>query len=156
MTSTSGVTTTYSYDQNGDTTGISSTTGVSTNLSYDSQARLSAVRLADGTTVVLAYNAQGQRVAYNVSKNGLTSEAEQLTYRGDELAQVAISNTLRYTDTYLYDPTGAPLELIRQTKNGGTLSTARYWYVLNGHGDVVALMDVTGTVVDSWLRHRSR
>ena len=39
----------YSYDQTGDTTGITSTGGISTTLS--------AVRLTDGTTVVLAYNA---------------------------------------------------------------------------------------------------
>ena len=35
-------------------------------------------------------------------------------------------------------------------RNVYTNVLTRYWYVLNGHGDVVALTDSTGRVVDSY------
>jgi RHS repeat-associated protein len=77
--------------------------------------------------------------------------AAQFTYRGADLGQALIvSGTTSYTDTYLYDESGNPLELLRQTKVGGNLSTARYWYVLDGRGNVVALTDVSGNVVDRY------
>ena len=50
----------------------------------------------------------------------------------------------------LTDGHGAPLELIRQTKVGNALTTARYWYVLDGRGNVVALTDSSGSVVDRY------
>src|SRR5579883_3515342 len=50
----------------------------------------------------------------------------------------------------LTDGHGAPLELIRQTKVGNALTTARYWYALDGRGDVVALTDSSGSVVDRY------
>ncbi len=61
-----------------------------------------------------------------------------------------MSGTQSYTDTYLYDQQGQPLELIRQTKSGSTLATARYWYEEDGRGNVVALTDASGSVVDRY------
>ncbi len=63
---------------------------------------------------------------------------------------MVFSGTTSYTDTDLDDGQGAPLELIRQTKVGNALTTARYWYVLDGRGDVVALTDSSGSVVDRY------
>jgi len=57
-----------------------------------------------------------------------------------------VQGTTTYTDTYLYRPDGTPLELLRQ--QGGT--TSRYWYVLDGRSNVIALTDVTGGVVDAY------
>jgi len=51
-----------------------------------------------------------------------------------------------YTDTYIYRQDGAPLELLRQV--GAT--TTPYWYVQDGQGNVVALTDQGGSVVDSY------
>ncbi|HVC81153.1 MAG TPA: hypothetical protein VNL35_11710, partial [Chloroflexota bacterium] len=66
-------------------------------------------------------------------------------YRGGQLAQtVTISGTTSYTDTYVYSQHGMPLELLR-TSNG---VLARYWYERDGLGNVVALTDVNGNVVD--------
>jgi RHS repeat-associated protein len=65
------------------------------------------------------------------------------------LAQAVVTSTrvtTPYTDTYLYTQDGAPLELLRQ-QNG---TTCRYWYVLDGRGNVVALTDSTGNVVDRY------
>ncbi len=137
----------YGYDQNGDTTAITTSTGsLNTQLSYDSQARPITVTLADGTQVVQGYNAQGQRASYTVSKAGVTSYAAQLTYRGAELGQAVVSGAQAYTDTYLYGPSGLPLELLRQ--QGGT--TSRYYYEEDGRGNVVAVTNISGTVVDHY------
>lgn len=62
------------------------------------------------------------------------------------MAQITVSGTGSYTDTYVYQQSGAPLQLLRTV--GGT--TTRYYYVLDGQGNVVALTDSSGTVVDSY------
>ena len=53
---------------------------------------------------------------------------------------------LAYTDTYVYQQDGSPLELLRQ----GAIATTPYWYVIDGQGNVVALTDQAGNVVDSY------
>lgn len=93
----------------------------------------------------------GQRAGYSVILGSTPTYSAQFSYRGGELGQaVIVSGTQRYTDTYLYDESGNPLELIRQTKVGSTLVTARYWYEEDGRGNVVALTDITGAVVDHY------
>src|SRR5579883_619868 len=99
----------------------------------------------------LRYNAAGQRSADSLYRGTTFTYGAQFTYRGAELGQaVVFSGTTSYTDTDLDDGQGAPLELIRQTRVGGSLSTARYWYALDGRGDVVALTDSSGSVVDRY------
>jgi len=138
----------YSYDGRGDTTSITRTGSVDTALSYDSQAKLRSVVLADDTRVTMGYNANGQRAQYTVSKDGVTSLEERFSYRGSELGQMTVvSGTQTYTDTYVYDPSGLPLELLRQPQGQ---PVQRYWYVLDGRSNVVALTDITGTVVDHY------
>ncbi len=92
----------------------------------------------------------GRRASYTVAKGGVVSLGEAFAYRGSELAQAAVTGTsvtAPYTDTYAYNAQGGPLELIRQQQGG---ATARYWYVLDGRGSVVALTDSTGSVVDRY------
>jgi RHS repeat-associated protein len=140
-------TTYYGYDTNGDTTSITNTSTISTGLSYDRQARLVGVTLQDGTSVSQSYNSAGQRASYVVSKPGQPTLSERFQYRGEELGQaVVVTGTTTYTDTYLYTQDGAPLELLRQ-QNG---TTNRYWYVLDGRGNVVALTDTSGNVVNRY------
>ncbi len=159
------------YDQHGNTTVISSTdlitTGyqVNTHLSYDAEQRPITITLEDHdaslptTTVTMAtvnfgYNALGQRSAYTSTTAGYPalSYAARMQYRDGQLAQaVIISGTATgnttYTDTYIYDQGGNPLELIRARSSG---VTDRYWYVLDGRGNVVALTDSAGKVVDRY------
>jgi RHS repeat-associated protein len=59
---------------------------------------------------------------------------------------VTVSGTVATTDTYIYNPNGSPLELIRQ-QNGETF---RYWYHTDKLGSVVALTDSSGNVVDRY------
>jgi len=117
--------------------------------------------MPDGSKVVLAYNdtqrVPGQRASYTATPNGAAqpSLVERFTYRGGELAQAGFSGTgvtTPYTDTYLYRQDGAPYELIRQTKSTGACgsATCRYWYLLDGRGNVVGLADKTGNVVDRY------
>ncbi len=138
----------YGYDQNGDTTAITTSSGsLNTQLSYDSAARPITITLADGTQVTQGYNAQGQRASYTVSNGGSTSYSAQFSYRGNELGQAVIVNGAQaYTDTYLYGPQGLPLELLRQ--QGG--ATSRYFYEEDGRGNVVAVTNISGTVVDHY------
>jgi len=143
----------YAYDGAGDTTSITNTSTLNRQLSYDAQARLVQITLGSPitSTVALAYNVFGERASYTVTPAGAgqPSLAEQFSYQGGELAQVAYTGTgvtTPYTDTYVYTQNGAPLELLRQT--GGTITP--YWYVLDGQGNVAALTNATGAVVDSY------
>jgi len=100
-------------------------------------------------TITLTYNAESLRASYSVTPSGALQPSlnEQFTYRGEQLAQtVTISGTTSYTDTYVYSQYGMPLELLR-TSNG---TTNRYWYERDGLGNVVALTDGNGTVVDQY------
>ena len=148
----------YSYDRQGHATGITDNSTFRRTLSYDAQGRLANVALgttgAVTETVALSYNAQGLRATYTVTPTGAAGPSliEQFHYRGTELAQVDYSGSgiaLRYTDTYLYRQDGAPLEVIRLQPQQGKV-TSRYWYVLDGRKDVVALTDAAGGVVDQY------
>ena len=73
---------------------------------------------------------------------------QQFTYRNGMLGQVRLtSGATAYTDTYLYTDAGAPYELLRTNGSG---ATSRYWYEVDGRGNVVALTDITGKVVDRY------
>jgi hypothetical protein len=52
------------------------------------------------------------------------------------------------SETFVYRPDGAPLELLYTPAKNDV--TQRYWYELDGKGNVVALTDATGTVVDRY------
>jgi len=160
-------TTSYGYDGHGDTTAITNSLGLmnpapknalNTHLTYDSQARPVQLtfldRVAPSTTTVtatvtLAYNPNGQRSEYTLAEPGQATLDEQFTYRGGMLGQLRVTKggTLLYTDTYLYTDAGAPYELLRTNGSG---ATSRYWYEVDGRGNVVALTDINGKVVDRY------
>ncbi len=56
------------------------------------------------------------------------------------------TGSVQYTDSYVYGQSGLPDHFDRQ-QNG---TTSRYWYETDGRGDVVAVTDVNGNVVDSY------
>jgi len=55
--------------------------------------------------------------------------------------------TAPFTETFVYRPTGSPLELLYQQAKQ---ATARYWYVLDGRGNVTALVNATGVAVNHY------
>jgi len=140
----------YGYDVHGDTTAITDGAKLNTHMIYDSQARPVQVTFLDHTTpatLTLAYNPDGLRAEYTLAESGKTTLDERFTYRGGVLGQMnLVQGSLAYTDTYLYTDAGAPYELLRQ-QNG---ATNRYWYEVDGRGNVVALTDVNGKVVDRY------
>ncbi len=164
--STGPLASSYGYDGSGATTAIVITpTGslptVRENLGYNAQGLLAGVSTSDGLSVTLGYNARGLRARIAVTDTALqewtplgplgkaaTRFTETVQYRGDRVGQVTVADAADpFDETFLYRPDGAPLELLYQ-RAGHPL--ARYWYVLDGQGSVVALVDATGSVVDRY------
>jgi len=153
-------TTYYGYDASGHTTSITAPVSgsltapgaINTGLGYDAAGRVQRVTLKDGRTMTLAYNAQGERASYSVVTGTTTTlYSAQFAYSGGALAQAIVysataSGNVQYTDSYVYDAAGLPDHFDRQ-QNG---TTSRYWYETDGRGDVVAVTDVNGNVVDSY------
>jgi len=160
--------TSYAYDGNGDTTEISNTIAVTaptskdaldTRLTYDAQARPVTISKggAQPLSIALGYDAEGRRARYTVTVSGTVTVDERFGYRGGALGSVSVvTATLNgdgsvkarggYNDTYITGPQGEPLEFVRVA--GG--ATNRYFYVLDGHGSVVAVTDASGKVVDRY------
>ncbi|MBS3989210.1 MAG: hypothetical protein KGZ44_04625 [Dethiobacter sp.] len=125
--------TAYTYDLNGNMT----SDGVRT-YSYDAANRLTEVR--QGATVIASYSydADGRRTSMTTSA-GTT----RFFYDGTStrvLYETNASGTL--LARYIYGPNNQLLAMIR----GGVT----YYYHYNGHGDVVALTDASGTVVATY------
>ncbi len=154
-------TTYYGYDARGDTTSITNTLGltnptrsgaITTSIADDAQGRPIAITFIDRgvpATATLTYNADGQRAGYAVTSGTRPTVSFRYQYRSGQLAQATVvsGGLTLYTDTYLYNQDGTPLEFLRATPGQGT---ARYWYVLDGRDSVVAVTDVTGKVVDRY------
>jgi len=166
------------YDAHGDTTSISNAVAQTANptdpgyikyarnetFTYDAEQRpITLTRLdsarVNGQTIVtpltatLQYNADGLRSDYLLTpdpRTGKTAVDTRFTYRDGELASATVTDitgTLLYKNTFIYGLGGEPLELIRTNPDK---TTSRYWYVLDGLGNVVALTDQTGKVVDRY------
>ena len=154
-------TTTYGYDNNGGTTDITDTTGLQYSLFYDASGHFMGAERNDSTTAVgikMEYNARGLRDAYTViapnTPATLPLFQEVMTYRGDQVGQVAVTGTTTtpFTETFVYRPDGSPLELLYQSEDGQGQDKPleRYWYVLDGQGSVFALVDGQGMPVDTY------
>jgi len=163
------------YDGHGDTTSISNPVSLTPNdpgynkyalaesFAYDAQQRPITVTRLDSTkvgtativtplTATMQYNADGLRADYLLTPDPRTGKQPvdtRFAYRSGQLASATVTDitgTLLYKNTFIYGAGGSPLELIRTDPTG----TSRYWYVLDGQGDVVALTSITGTVVDRY------
>ncbi|MDR6720566.1 RHS repeat-associated core domain-containing protein [Paenibacillus sp. 2003] len=135
---------TYTYDRNGNrySTGSGKVYGLKdAQYTYDSQNRLIKAT-GEGKTVTYSYNGDG--LLYE------RAEGEQQTrYYYDEQAKlmaeaVVNSGKAELTYAYIYDLYGQLWA--RQDKKTGKLE----YYQLNGHGDVVGLVDDTGKVLNSY------
>jgi len=164
--STGPLASSYGYDGSGATTAIAITpTGslptVRESLGYNAQGLLTGVSTSDGLSVMMGYNARGLRASIAITDTApqewtplgpvgqaVTRFTETVQYRGDRVGQVTVADAADpFSETFLYRPDGSPLELLYQ-RAGRPL--ARYWYVLDGQGSVVALVDATGSVVDRY------
>ncbi len=164
------------YDGHGDTTSISNPVALTDPTSagykkyalnesfgYDAEqrpilaTRLESTKVGTATivtplTATLQYNADGLRSDYLLTPDPRTGKAPvdtRFAYRDGALASATVTDNtgaLLYKNTFIYGPSGEPLELIRTDPT----STHRFWYVLDGLGSVVALTDQNGKVVDRY------
>ena len=146
---------TYHYNANGDVSEIDPS-GSALYLNYDSFSRLFDITrggTTPGAVASMRYDAAGHHADYQApvpatrTSPGGTKET-LFSYTGDKVAQTVTSDTTAPTifDRYSYRPVGSPLELLRTL--GGV--TTRYFYVVEGRRNVVALTDVGGNVVDRY------
>jgi len=151
----------YGYDAAGNTTAITTVNATANSttlraLTYDAQGHLTNVTSSDGVSVTVGYNARGLRATIAVSDahpntGPAASFSERLTYRSSRVGQVAVlEGTASFTETFLYRPDGEPLEVLYQNPSQGQPTPTPYWYVTDGRGDVVALTDNQGAVVDQY------
>jgi len=119
---------------------------------YDAANRVHSIILGTGSTVTMGYNAQGQRSRYQVTNAaGTLTLDERFGYSDGQVSLVqALTNDGQHckqgdtscAEVILYRPDGAPLELLYY--GPGSSTPARYWYVVGGRGDVVALCSEAG------------
>ncbi len=153
----------YGYDGSGNTVAVTDTAGASPSgqalseaLTYNAEGRLASAANTTGVTMTVAYNAQGLRSSiavtdahpeYNTPSS--TSFSETLQYRGGRVGQVTVTEPgqATFTETFVYRQDGEPLELLYTVAGQATV---RYWYETDGRGDVTALTNAQGVVVDQY------
>lgn len=142
-----GIVTTYSYDP--DTGNLASSThdpagaNATTRYSYGANGAqpnvLSGVSKPDGTTISFSYDADGNRTSKSVASGSTTTTVKDVYQLGLIAYETDGAGTL--LATFTYDSEGVPVSV----QVGADPATApRYYYVYNGHGDVVALVDSAG------------
>ncbi len=110
-----------------------------TTYTYDSNNRLKTAQLPNGMLITFAYDADGNRVSKTVTSGGTTTTVLDVYSQGRLVYQTDGSGNK--IASFAYDRNGVP-ESVDLTTSAGIV---RYYYVYNGHGDVVALVDVNGT-----------
>ena len=153
----------YAYDQSGNTTNITAPVSgsltapgaINTSLFYNAAGRVTqlAARYHDAPiSISIGYNPDGERNSYSAISGTQTLYSAQFSYSDGQLAQAVIvsattgGGTTSYTDSYVYRADGT-LDHFDRQQNG---TTNRYWYETDGRGDIVAVTDANGNVVDSY------
>jgi RHS repeat-associated protein len=142
-----GKVTNYTYDANGNLTqSVYDPSGANqqTSYTYDKNNRLTGVTEPNGTSVTFSYDADGNRVSKVVTSGGTTTTSNEVYALGHLDHQTDQNGTI--LATFTYDTSGEPTSVVVGAPTTGT----RYYYVYNGHGDVVALVDSNGTSVASY------
>ncbi len=124
--------TNYTYDTNGNLTSDGTKTYV-----YDNEDRLTAVKDSGGNTIAsFTYDSKGMRKT-------MTTAADTITFHYDENNNVVYETDSSNAVIASYTWNGN--QPVSMTRGGQT-----YYYQLNGHGDVVALTNSTGAVVNTY------
>ena len=120
------------------------------NMSWTQGRRLESIDGFGGNTILYSYNESGIRTGKTDLMEGLTYQYQMA---GDKMVAERCTETMSgdemYTSRYMYDSAGSIVSMIY---NG-----TEYYYVKNGQGDVIGLIDGAGTTVvnytyDSWGR----
>ncbi|TFE19324.1 RHS repeat domain-containing protein, partial [Cohnella luojiensis] len=134
----------YKYDDQG-----SLLTDSRSKYEWNALGQLTKVTFPDGFGEKYAYDMLGRRTSktqYN--HTGETQDVTNFTYKGDTWVITEERNELgEVTKSYTFDANDRPLSI--------TFKGETFWYVYNGHGDVMAMTDKDGTVAaryeyDAW------
>jgi RHS repeat-associated protein len=119
-----------------------------TSYGYDPSGRLNQVTEPDGTTIAFSFDADGNRVKKTVTTGGVTPSVTQVkdVYQSGRIAYQTDGAGVTLA-TFSYDSNGVPASV---QVGSDPSTTPRYYYVYNGHGDVVALTDANGNTVASY------
>lgn len=169
----------YTYDNNNNIKTVTDASGTST-YDYDKLNRLIKISKPNGQTVSYTYDARGNRkstvgnnpvnvveesYSYN-ALNQLTSaviSGQTTSYSYDPTGMRFKKTTPTTTTRYIYDKAGrviaeedgsnqgmqyiwGPDRLLIKKDNAGQ----KYYYIYNGHGDVVQILDTAGNIVNSY------
>lgn len=124
--------TSYQYDDNGNQTRVTEGSSVSS-YGYDNFNQLKAAILANGSAVNSKYDAFGQRI--EKMTNGVTTT---YYYDGQNVILEIGSSGNKARNVY-------GINLIARDDSSGAL-----YYQFNGHGDVVYLVDVNGSLINEY------
>lgn len=132
----------YSYDNNGNqltvttvpyVNGVAQTAQVTT-CTFDKLNQLATTVMPDGINVTDTYNGEGYRVTKQVN-----SQITKYVYVGDKVV-LELDGSNNQTARNVQGTS-----LIARTAGGTTL-----YYMYNGHADVTALIDVSGTIQNTY------
>ena len=132
----------YSYDNNGNqltvttvpyVNGVAQTAQVTT-CTFDKLNQLATTAMPDGINVTDTYNGEGYRVTKQVN-----SQITKYVYVGDKVV-LELDGSNNQTARNVQGTS-----LIARTAGGTTL-----YYMYNGHADVTALIDVSGTIQNTY------
>ncbi|MEB3104123.1 hypothetical protein VF724_21180, partial [Paenibacillaceae bacterium T2] len=134
----------YTYDQDGNLLSDGRS-----KYEWNSQGKLAKVTFPDGFGEAYAYDSLGRRKSKTqFNHRGETQEVTNYHYKGDSWIVVKETDESgKETLSFGFNEGGKPLSV---TYQGQT-----FWYVYNGHGDVVALTDKDGNLAaryeyDAW------
>jgi RHS repeat-associated protein len=147
-TDPNGKVTTYGYDTQGNLTSATyDPTGVNqvTQYHYDANGRLTEIDKPDATTIQFGYDADYNRTTKTITNSGVSHSVNDVYVLGHLAYETDQNGTV--LATFTYDSMDAPVSV----QVGSDPNTApRYYYVYNGHGDVVALVDAQGNTAASY------
>jgi RHS repeat-associated protein len=147
-------TTTYGYDANGSQTTATSPTGTTTNV-YDLQGRVISVVNKNTSGVATSsatyeYDDSGNRIEETTvtgTNSPVTTYFLVDTQTATGYAQVIEQSQTPGTPTVTYV---WGLNLVSQNNAAGTPNAGTYYFVVDGHGSTVALLDANGNVVQAF------
>ncbi|AEG61159.1 YD repeat protein [Desulforamulus ruminis DSM 2154] len=144
LTSTKGAQTlsqyAYSYDNNGNITGITDALGTTTYI-YDKLDRLIEIQRPDGKITQYAYDVRGNRST--VKNDTWSINLENTDYAYNEWDQLTSVQTGTNAAAFQYGPTGL------RTKKVTPTETTRYHY--NNQGEVIAESDASNTLTANYV-----
>lgn len=130
----------YSYDNNGNITGITDASGTTTYI-YDKLDRLTEIHRPDGKITKYTYDVRGNRSTVKDDTWSINLEATDYTYNEwDQLTQVQTGTNAA---AFQYGPTGL------RTKKSTPTETVCYHY--NNNGEVIAESDAANTLTANYV-----